>query len=55
MGGEAANRLAPTPLVEKTAGGVDGGHARLTDEGRKIVDQYKRLRARFEEFLRQVG
>jgi len=49
---EAANRLAPAPLVEKTAGGVDGGHARLTDEGRKIVDQYKRLRARFEEFLR---
>ena len=52
---EAANRLAPAPLVEKTAGGAEGGRARLTEEGRKAVDQYKRLRARFEEFLKQVG
>ena len=52
---EAMNRLAPSPLVEKTAGGVGGGRTRLTDEGRKAVCQYKDLRARLEEFLRQVG
>ena len=52
---EAANRLALAPLVEKTAGGVGGGHARLTGEGRKAVSQYKELRAKLEEFLRQVG
>ncbi len=52
---EAMNRLAPAPLVEKTAGGVGGGRARLTDEGRKAVGQYKDLHAKFEEFLRQVG
>ena len=52
---EAANRLAPTPLVEKTAGGAGGGHARLTKEGRKVVNEYKELRARFQEFLRQAG
>ena len=52
---EAANRLAPVPLVEKTAGGAGGGHARLTEEGRKAVAQYKELRAKFEEFLKQVG
>ncbi len=52
---EAANRLAPAPLVEKNTGGVGGGYTRLTDEGRKAVDQYKRLRAKFEEFLKRVG
>jgi molybdate transport system regulatory protein len=52
---EAANRLAPSPLVEKVAGGADGGHTRLTDEGRKTVKEYKKLRARFEEFVKEVG
>ena len=51
---EAANRLAPAPLVEKTAGGAGGGHTRLTEEGRKAVGQYKELRAKFEDFIRQV-
>jgi molybdate transport system regulatory protein len=52
---EAANRLAPAPLVEKTAGGAGGGHARLTKEGRKAINQYKKLRARFQEFIKEVG
>ena len=52
---EAANRLALAPLVEKTAGGAGGGHARLTEEGRKAVSQYKELRAKLVEFLKQVG
>jgi len=52
---EAVNRLAPAPLVEKTAGGAGGGRTRLTEEGRKVVNEYKELRARFQEFLRQVG
>ncbi len=52
---EAANRLAPTPLVEKTVGGAGGGYARLTEEGRKAISQYKELRAKFGEFIRQVG
>lgn len=52
---EAVNRLAPAPLVEKSAGGAGGGHARLTDEGRKAIKQYKELRARFAEFLKGTG
>jgi molybdate transport system regulatory protein len=48
---EAMNRLAPAPLVEITTGGVGGRHARLTEEGRKAVSEYKGLRARFQEFL----
>jgi molybdate transport system regulatory protein len=51
---ESANRLAPSPLVEKTTGGAGGGHARLTGEGRKAVEQYKQLRAKFGEFLKEV-
>ncbi len=52
---EAANRLAPAPLVEKTVGGTGGGRTRLTKEGRKAVDHYKELRAKFGEFLKQRG
>lgn len=49
---EAMNRLAPAPLVEKATGGVGGGHARLTEEGQKVIAEYKELRARFQEFLK---
>ena len=52
---EAINRLSPVPLVEKITGGVGGGHARLTEEGLQVVRDYKKLRASFQEFLRQVG
>jgi len=51
---EAVNRMAPAPLVEKTAGGTGGGRARLTEEGHQAVKQYKELRARFGEFLKYV-
>jgi len=51
---EAVNRLAPAPLVEKTAGGAGGGYTRLTEEGRRAVAQYRELRAKFEQFLKQV-
>jgi len=52
---QAANRLAPSPLVEKVAGGAGGGHARLTEEGRKAIANYKELQAKFERFRRQAG
>jgi len=48
---EAMNRLSPTPLVEKTAGGARGGHARLTEEGRRIVNEYKQKRGRVRDVL----
>jgi molybdate transport system regulatory protein len=50
---EAMNRLSPAPLVEITTGGVGGRHARLTEEGRKAISQYKELRARFQDLLGQ--
>lgn len=50
---EAMNRLAPAPLVVKSAGGSRGGYARLTEEGRLIVAEYKEKRARARESLAQ--
>ena len=51
---EAVNRLAPAPLVEKTTGGAGGGHARLTEEGRKVISEHKELHTRFQQFLKQA-
>ena len=51
---EAMNRLAQVPLVVKSTGGERGGFARLTEEGRRIVSEYKKERARVRELLRQI-
>jgi molybdate transport system regulatory protein len=48
---EAMNRLAPSPLVEKATGGPRGGYARLTDEGRRIIREYKEKRASVREVI----
>jgi len=52
---EALNRLATTPLVEKTIGGPGGGRTRLTEEGRKEIAQYKELHTKLEELIKQMG
>ena len=49
---EAMNRLASAPLVEKSTGGVRGGYARLTEEGQKIISDYKEKRSRVREILK---
>lgn len=51
---EAMNRLAPKPLVEKSTGGARGGYARLTEEGRKLVKEYKEKRAKVRELLNRL-
>ena len=51
---EAMNRLAPTPLVQKSTGGASGGSTILTEEGRKVIGEYRELNARFQEVLKQV-
>ncbi len=48
---EAMNNLAPKPLVEKSTGGARGGYARLTEEGRRIVGEYKEKRIRVRQML----
>jgi molybdate transport system regulatory protein len=46
---EAMNRLAPSPLVEKSTGGPHGGYARLTEDGRRIIREYKEKRTKVRE------
>ena len=50
---ESMNRLAPSPLVEKTIGGGSGGHTKLTEEGHKAIALYKELHTRLEKLLEQ--
>jgi molybdate transport system regulatory protein len=50
---EAINSLAPVPLVEKSTGGPRGGYARLTEEGRRIVKEFKRQRALVRKALNE--
>jgi molybdate transport system regulatory protein len=50
---EAINRLAPTPLVIKSTGGAKGGHAVLTDEGRRIVNEYLEKRANINDITKR--
>lgn len=52
---EAMNRLAPRPLVEKSTGGARGGYARLTEEGRKIIREYKEKRASVRDIINPKG
>jgi len=49
---ESMNRLAPSPLVEKTTGGAGGGYTRLTDEARKAISYYKQLHNELLEFIK---
>jgi molybdate transport system regulatory protein len=49
---EAMNRLSSAPLVEKSTGGIRGGYTRLTEEGRKIVGEYKEKRNKVRKILR---
>jgi molybdate transport system regulatory protein len=48
---EAMNHLAPSPLVIKSTGGSQGGHARLTDEGRRIVKEYLEKRTSIRDVV----
>jgi molybdate transport system regulatory protein len=48
---EAMNHLAKSPLVEKSTGGARGGYARLTEEGREIIREYKEKRASIRKII----
>lgn len=50
---DAMNRLAPSPLVEKTIGGEGGGRTILTEEGQKAVKQYRELQQRLRKIIKQ--
>lgn len=49
---QAMNRLATSPLIEVVTGGAGGSHAKLTDEGRKAVTEYKELHEKMQEAIK---
>ena len=44
------NMTSSTPLIQKNAGGKNGGGAYLTKEGEKYIQTYNRLFMEFEKF-----
>lgn len=49
---QSMNRLAPSPLIEVVTGGAGGSHAKLTDEGRKAMAEYKELHDKMQEAIK---
>jgi molybdate transport system regulatory protein len=46
------NRLAGTPLVERSAGGQGGGGTRLTAHGERLVERFGQIDAAHQRFLK---
>lgn len=52
---EAMNNLSAQALVARSAGGAQGGGTRLTVFGRNVLDGFRALEARHDDFLEQLG
>jgi molybdate transport system regulatory protein len=50
---DSMNRLAPSPLVEKAAGGPGGGYARLTQAGYDAISLYRKLSNRMQVIIEE--
>nr|WP_321468184.1 LysR family transcriptional regulator [uncultured Desulfobulbus sp.] len=50
---ENMNNLAPAPLVEKQAGGRQGGGAWLTETGKQAIADFWKLVDRFQQWIDQ--
>jgi molybdate transport repressor ModE-like protein len=48
---EEMNRLSPWLLVIKVHGGAGGGMAILTDEGQRVIKEYRETIIQFNKFL----
>lgn len=48
------NNLSERAIVERTAGGKDGGGTRLTPEGKKILRQYRVIQEEHKNFLENL-
>lgn len=51
---DSMNNLASAPLVERSAGGSRGGGTRLTAEGQRLIEIYRRTEAEFTGFLARL-
>ena len=52
---DAMNNLAPTPLVERKAGGRHGGGTRLTPDGARLIQAYDGAALKYRYFLDRLS
>lgn len=52
---EGMNNMSEQPVVERQAGGLNGGGTRLTTYGRRVVVAYRRLEKEREKVLAALG
>lgn len=48
---DAMNKLSASPLVEKTSGGKGGGGTILTQKGHQVIEAFKLLMSKHQQFL----
>ena len=48
------NNLAEKPLVHRLTGGKGGGGTRLTEEGKKLINQFQVFQAEHRKFLNTI-
>jgi len=51
---DAVNNVSPEPLVVRTAGGRGGGGTVLTEEGKKVVRQYRGIEREHRKYLKEL-
>jgi molybdate transport system regulatory protein len=52
---DAMNNLAEHPLVERSAGGRQGGGTRLTEHGRRLIAMYRAIEREQQDTLDRLG
>lgn len=49
------NRVAPSPLVIKQRGGVNGGGAEISTYGERILNEYKLIQEQVNKLVNQIN
>ncbi|UTW61608.1 LysR family transcriptional regulator [bacterium SCSIO 12741] len=50
---DSMNAQAPNPLVVRVSGGAGGGGTQLTDDGRRVLDEYKKLQEKIRTYFEE--
>lgn len=50
---DLANRNARLPLITRTRGGASGGGATVTNEGERIIREFRILENRYQDFINE--
>lgn len=52
---DAMNNMSSEPLVERSAGGAQGGGTSLTELGQRIIDGFQSLQDEHQKFIERLG